>query len=511
MLKVGSIVIVILITLWSAGLSSATNLKDHLVGVQHTTVHLSLPPRVQQVQGSGICIDPNCSVVATAYHIQMIVGRANLRVGKDHTVKVLSLANESDTDKSDVLVGTQHLTYNAAHDISFVYTNKPITHKSGAPYTYKSYVGQKVTIAGYYKDKFETREARIIGSNVPLAIGQAQLKENLILDISLKAGTSGSAVLDERGNLLGMIVLSGLLRISGGELRTSIALPVRTIANALVKLDPVLGTAIFKDMPKEDELESAQSTSMLYQENDLSEDASSTIPKLSAAASEVPNAVGKLRATSGAASTLMVNFVTKQCLAQGTQKSICHELSVVDGQQTFREINKKGELGKLTDSFPIQKRGVWTQGDWTETLGTIADNPWIFQGSLGDGYLFTFKSGTEDDRCYFEEYSQGAPFFGGGQLSWKGSVVCFEQVVTDKDFNVLSVFTEMLPPEGCRTEMVQMALYYDWVKLEELESPILLPIMERITAKQLGQKSLLYASVSWTDYQKFRAEHRIKF
>jgi hypothetical protein len=69
----------------------------------------------------------------------------------------------------------------------------------------------------------------------------------------------------------------------------------------------------------------------------------------------------------------------------------------------------------------------------------------------------------------------------------------------------------MRPPDGCLTQIVQTAIYYDWVKLEDLKSPLLLPVIERITAKVLGQKNLWYTSVSWTDYQKFRAEHKIEF
>ena len=488
----------------------ADDTRDHLVGVQRSTVHFSLPPRVQQVQGSGICINQSCSIVATAYHVQMLAGRANLRVASDHTEKVLSLANESDANKSYVPAGKRTLSYNIANDVSFLYTKKPVPHKSGVPYSYKFYVGQKVKVAGYYNHEFETREARIIGSNVALVIGQSQPKENLVLDIYLNPGTSGSAVLDERGNLLGMIVLSGVLKLSGGDLTASVALPVRTIAKALVKLDPVSGSAIFNAIPEE-EPTPIQTPWVLYQESDLPEDTSPVIPELSAVPSEVPNSVDKLRAKSEAASKLMVNFVTKQCLVQGTQKSLCHELSIVDGKQSFREIYKNGKLGKPTASFPIQKHGVWTQSDWTDTLGEIADNPWVFQGSVDDRYLFTFKSAAEDDRCYYEEYSQGTPLFGGGHQGWKGSVVCFEQILTDKDFNVLSVFTEMRPPDGCLTLLVQTAVYYDWIKLEELKSPVLLPVMERITAKVLGQKDLWYANASWTDYKKFRAEHKIEF
>jgi len=127
----------------------ADDTRDHLVGVQRSTVHFSLPPRVQQVQGSGICINQSCSIVATAYHVQMLAGRANLRVASDHTEKVLSLANESDANKSDVPAGKRTLSYNIANDVSFLYTKKPVPHKSGIPYSYKFYVGQKVKVAGY--------------------------------------------------------------------------------------------------------------------------------------------------------------------------------------------------------------------------------------------------------------------------------------------------------------------------------------------------------------------------
>jgi S1-C subfamily serine protease len=210
-------------------LCSAADARDHLVSVQRSTVHFSLPPTVQQVEGSGICINASCSVIATAYHVQRLVGRANLGVASGRTDKVLSLANDSDTNKSDVSVGNRIFSYNLANDVAFIYTKKPLPRKSGVPYSYTFHVGQKVSVVGYHRHELETREAHIIGANVDLVTGQAQLKENLVLDIHLNPGTSGSAVLDERGNLLGMVILSGELKVSTGDLIASIALPVRPI------------------------------------------------------------------------------------------------------------------------------------------------------------------------------------------------------------------------------------------------------------------------------------------
>jgi hypothetical protein len=466
----------------------------------------------RNVYGSSICINQNCSVLATAYHVQLLAGRRNLQVAGAHTDKVLSLANEGDTNKSDIpIVGSKTaVSYNVAKDVSFIYTKKAVAHKSGVRYSYNYYVGQQVTVAGYCDNEFEKHKATIIGSNVPLVIGQARLNENLIVDIRLDPATSGSAVFDEKGNLLGMIVLTGALKLSSGDLTASVALPVRTIAKALVNLDPIIGSAIFNNIPEE-EPKTVQQSYVVYQDSDLPQDTSLVIPELRAMSTEMPDAVAKLHTASKAASKRMVNFLTKQCLVQGTQGAICYELSIVDGRQRFREMAKDGKLGRPTKSFPVQGHGVWIQSDWAETLGDIATRSWVFQGLVDDHYLFTFESTAEDDRCYWEEYSQGTPLFGGGHPAWKGAVACDEQILTDKEFNVLFVFTELYPPDECLARLVQEAASYDWIKLEGLKSPILLPVKERITAKVQGQRDLWYTNVSWTDYRRFGAEHKVKF
>ena len=488
---------------------AAADVSDHVVEVQHSTVRL-FPPIVQSVYGNGMCINKNCSLVATAYHIQMLAGRANLEVAKERTEKILSLGSETDPNRSDVPLAKSGrvLRLDVANDISFIYTKKPVPHKSSASYSYRYCVGQKVTVAGYNHHKFETREARIIGSNMLLVIGQTQLRDNLILDIALEPGTSGSAVLDENGNLLGMIVLTGAVKVGVNNLTVSVALPTRTIAKALTKLDPGRGFAIFNNIP-EDEAKPEQTPELVHQESDLPEDTSPLMPSLSALPSAVPDSVGKLRARSEVASRLMVNYIAKQCFVRGTQKPVCHELSVVDGQQAFREIDRNGKLGKGMNVDSIKSHGAWKRASWYEVIGEIADNPWVFEGAQDDHYLFTHNSTVADDRCYYEEYSHEVPLFGGRHSDWKGAVPCFELVITDKTFNIVSTFTEMYPPEECLAQLYQSAIYYDWVKLAGLDAPVWLPVKERTTTKYLGHKELVYTSMSWTDYTKFRAEHRI--
>ena len=94
--------------------------------------------------------------------------------------------------------------------------------------------------------------------NVRLLMGNSELDENIVLDGAAPPGTSGGPVFDVHGNLLGMMILTGWIRMGNQDHQVSVALPVRTLANALMTLDPPLGAKIFNDLPEEDHKRSAQ-------------------------------------------------------------------------------------------------------------------------------------------------------------------------------------------------------------------------------------------------------------
>jgi len=267
--------------------------------------------------GSGICINEACSLIVTPHHVTG--GRGYVRASGVHPYKITSVANKNDQNKSDMLLYTQDVvqrtkivSYNVANDISFLYTKRQIKHKAGVTHSYNPQVGHKVTIAGYYNHKFITRDARIIGINEPITIGHGQLTEDLIVDIALSPGFSGSAVFDEEGSLLGMIVSSVLPRIHGATLRWSVALPLKTIAAGLIKLDPVQGRAVFGDIPEE--ATPAQRPLSDYQELDLAEDDApviqeSIIPELAVVSIDDDHAVAKMRAAADAGAGVIVGIL----------------------------------------------------------------------------------------------------------------------------------------------------------------------------------------------------------
>ena len=403
----------ILILLLIGTCDAATDFGNNVVTVQQTRIRFSLPPKLVFIQGSGVCIDQRCSVVATTYHAQLMTGRGMLGVKGAHTVKVLSLANQNDTDKATIRVGDRLANYNLAHDISFVYTRKPVPYKAAPPHSYHCSVGENVFIVGLLKGKKLRKEARVLGVNVRLLMGNSELDENIVLDGAAPPGTSGGPVFDVHGNLLGMMILTGWIRMGNQDQQVSVALPVRTLANALMTLDPSLGAKVFNDLPKDDPKRSATAT-MSYQDDNGPADASAVVPELSARPVFVADAVRRFRTRMAEASRQMVNLLANQCLKQWKQKAVCHEVSIVDGKQTFREITKSGKPGKPMGSFPRQKQGIWGGSEWF-AFGERDDTeevPWVFEGTAGDRYLFSLRSRAEDNRCRFEEYPITIPLFG---------------------------------------------------------------------------------------------------
>jgi hypothetical protein len=342
-------------------------------------------------------------------------------------------------------------------------------------------------------------------------IGKSELRENLVLDVELMPGSSGSAVLDEYNRLLGMIVVTGRLKLKPGNLSgVSVALPIQSIAARLKSLDPALGSALFTDIPHE-EREDVSPPAINYEELELPEDTSPAVPTLSPVYSNVPNAVNSLQEKAATAANIMINVIAKQCMVQGTAKPRCHEVSIINGDQTFREIRHNGKLGKQMSRLPTPRAGVWSLSDWADTLSMIAEGAWTFEGSIGEKYLFARRFEAEDDQCEYEEHSNAIPLFGATYGDWKGVVPCIEKLETDKAFNILADFLEVYPPPGrCKFRILQSAIYFSWVRIDGVSSPMLLPSSERINGKLENRDRLMYATISWTTYRKFGSEHKIR-
>jgi hypothetical protein len=511
----------ILVTALLVNVASAA-VEDHVVGVWHAGMNW-LPPGVKVQYGSGICVDRTCSIVATSYHAQLRAHSPNLRVMGGRVRKTVPYPTNTDSNQADVRVGNEHFTYNVAKDITFLYTTKPISHKEGVRYSFNCEVGQEVTIVGTHSVT-SGQHARIVGVNVPLRLGDAAINENVIVDVALKPGDSGSAVFDHNGRLLGMIILAGRIVTRRGPLSVSVALPASTIAKALRTVDPKAASDIFSEIPQ-DETSHVASTWIDMATSDfepldssearvaeVSEVILPTIENLGVFSSNASDPIEKLRAKADTASKLMNNLLATECLI--SKRRQCYQVSVFEGDKQYREISKRGTPGPTTTN-PFRRNGkprsLWSRSSWADDIASIGEMPWNFEGAVGSGYVFSGRGRVEDDRCWFTESPASIPIFQPYQPEWEGSVDCLEVLFTNSDFQVLSLYTEFYPPAHCLTERMNIVIEYQWVRLEGVDEPVLLPIKENLSARIRGQKQPLSATVLWSDYRKFRVDHKIRF
>jgi hypothetical protein len=330
----------------------AANEGDHVVRVNGSHSIPYFPLLVTNLHGNGICLNGECSVIVTCYHIRAMAGGGHLSITNAVTKREL-LATQNESNETYVRVGGGHKTlrYDVASDLLFIQTTKSVHAKSGVLLSYKAHIGQKVIVVGYDNSGIKTTEAHIVALNAQLAVGPASLTENILLDTSFKPGSSGSAVLDENGNLLGMLCAS----LTSPEPRLmssrSLALPTRTIAEAFLKLDPTLASTIFYDIPKA-EAATLQPTVQADPAIDAPDDPSPVIPDFSVTRTDVPGAVDMLHTKARDRSQSTINFIAKQCLVQGTRGPICHELSMVDGEKVFNVSRRTVRSAAVKRLFP---------------------------------------------------------------------------------------------------------------------------------------------------------------
>jgi hypothetical protein len=448
-----------------------------------------------------------------------------VRIAGGRVQKIVPYASESSINKTDVEVDGKHFSYDITKDIAFIYATKPLYGKAGIKYSFTCEVGQKVTIVSWKPFSNTATDAHIIGVNVPLRMGHAELNDNLILDVSVKPGASGSAVIDSEGRLVGIITMYGRIETKLGPLSVSIALPASTVAKALSVIDPRLASAVFGD--KRDDQPPRKAITWIDMETSDFESVISTahqssqneallpdISGLPAPRNDIVEAVQRLRAKAEAGAKSMVNLVATECLITSRQKQRCYEVSITEGEQQYREVGRDGKLGVPVRNPFAKKRpngSLWAESSWADYLASVTDSTWRFQGLLRDKYIFTGEGRPEDERCSFSEFPVSIPVFQHHYPEWTGPVDCNEVLVTNSHFDVLKIYTEFYPPAHCRIEVLDLVISYQWVKLADIEEPVLLPFEERMTARLRNTKETMTATTSWFDYRRFRTEHRIMF
>jgi hypothetical protein len=378
------------------------------------------------------------------------------------------------------------------------------------------------------RGRLRISEGEIRGLNTQVSSAadnlSATIDGGLRLTFPSNAGNSGGAVVDAEGKVIGIICGAELMPGDSRNVAVgTLALPVSSVFRYLRATEPELWAQLFfgRKMVSDasanelqEQMEGKQRAVAAVVPGPIATLNLDVTPALSAY-TDSASMVKALQKRVGEDLALMRNvFAEQQTEMWGDNQHRDlwhHEVAIHEGRQIFREIKKDGSRGKAVGELPYPRQGVRPGAEWSTLLQNIATAvvPLTYLGtSKYQGkvvHVYSYEASAQDKVCGFSEEASGIM----SSASWAGYVDCAGAIVTDKQFNPVTILQELYPPFERLTRLVAVSVTYDSVVIPGSGMSLLLPIDLQLTC-QLNNGTLNFASAAWSQYHVFRVESAVK-
>lgn len=201
--------------------------------------------------GTGFCLDPECRYIGTNYHVAMMVRPRKI---KGQRIVQLYLATGPDDDGATIngLFSADPMKYNLSRDLAIYELRHPLPCYHGIPFSlHDLQLGQQADIYTFPKlsaiharsllrfhgsFKGETTGGLLVFEYTPLTSGKR-----------IHAGASGGIVVDSTtGQVVGILSATA----NDGD-ALAMAVPIRSLADFVSKVQPWLVQSLFPSATKE--------------------------------------------------------------------------------------------------------------------------------------------------------------------------------------------------------------------------------------------------------------------
>jgi Trypsin-like peptidase domain len=509
-------VIVVLTLPARVSAESGMRASELVIGLKHYGLHFGLLRQSVSVEvATGWCVDPECDVVITNYHVMNVIG-PHTKIKGVRVVEVASATSEADHDARVLPTVLGPMKFAPGRDISLLTMAEPLARKGmhAVPfYLGQLDPGQKVTAMGFPGGKLRSIQGTFVQE-----YAEGLLSFEMAHEVS--PGISGALVIDEKGRAVGLAI--GF----SSDHHSMYAVPVWSVADFIRKTKPQLYAKLFtdeiyrgtenskvkgeqpQDEPEEPTVdvfaedfpaslqEGFSPVPVLPEDYLLLNDA---LPNTPIIRQNVSAAVLSLRRSAQLMSLQMKNFVARQTLLLSNGGIWQHELQVVDGRQRFRTINGK-------DLFELPLKGNLVPGaEWSELVKAIGFNSSLavrFERDTTIGNqavkVFHYQVRPEDQIC---QLRVARKFHG----MWKGSVPCTGAIWTDGQFRILRITQDMTPPlDETGVAGFRIVILYGWWGQR------LVPVAMYLRTRTTDGKTFV-SRAKFDDYRVFTATTKIAF
>ena len=466
-----------------------------------------IAPAIEGDFGTGFCVDPECRLIGTNYHVAAIVRPRKIK-GEEVIQRYLATGPDDEGATLNDIQSERPLKYNLMRDLAIFELRHPLPHYHGVAFSLDDpELDQGVDIYAY-------PTGRIAGVVNPIrslvtfhGAYKGETKQGfLAFEYSrtngepIRGGASGGLVIDGKTQK----VVGVLSRVGLGKNGKDVAqaVPIRSLADFLNKVQPWQANKIF---PTAKEQVISPNLTDLYPKFQWPTATDSLQHR-----PDEPREVKALRDKAQSLADSMRNFLAVQTFAFGSGGTdvpvavSAYEVQVVDGFQRFRDPETKKEFHDMP--FPPLLDFIGTGGEWSALPQMVGNAPRLnihqFDDIVINGRrvkVFQYRADIEDDVCRFN-YVTDYLFF---RISKIRTVRCYGEVWTDDGFNILRI-SEHFELSGWKDHGTVVT--YGWLRLTD-QIPRLIPLT--IYTEAAYHKKVYWCRGMFTNYRVFTSTAKI--
>jgi hypothetical protein len=453
--------------------------------------------------GTGFCLDPDCRLIGTNYHVAVIARPRKIK-GDEVIQRYLGTGpdDEGATMNDGFSVGP--MRFNLSRDLAIFELRHPLPHYHGISFSLKDLqIGQQVDIYAYPKESISPIRSLVQFHGAfkgETTTGLLAFAFSFSEGKAIRPGGSGGLVVDSKTQEI-VGILSGLAR--NGE-AIAVAVPVQSLADFVSKVQPWMAQSLFPSATKGI---ISPASADLYPKF-VQPPVADSLQHRSDESAEVK----VLRVKAQLLADSMRNFVAVQTFEWGSGGNNVpvalaeYEVQVMDGYQRFR-LYPDGKKELQDVPFPPLSTVMVPGGEWSELpqmVGTAlrlkihqADDTVINERRIK---VFQYRAESEDHVCNWKSVSDFV-FFTVNKIV---TVPCYGEVWTDEDINILRM-SEHLELSG-KWRDCQAVVTYGWLRRPD-EVPRLIPITISTQAKY--NRRVHWCRGVFTNYRVFTSRAKI--
>jgi hypothetical protein len=456
---------------------------------------------VTKIFGTAWCLSPQCDVLVTNHHVATQF-QLHTRI-KGVAIRKQQSATSATDPEATILVthGLGPVKQINLRDLALLDMKRPVAGMRNVPiFSGQLRPQEKVTFHGYPNGHHKTLEG----------IFKSELADGTLLVIfpeAMGAGASGSLLTNTAGEAIGTV-----FAVAEKDARMVIAIPiwvlgdfVRATHPELLSLFPVTGYRpgldALRDSPEP--LEVNETYRMMIEDAGanpqplLANSYQDDWPVMEKVEDSSCAEVLALRARARVLMNMLQNFVALETLTFEDQAVWEHEIQVTDGTLHFRT-----PQGEVLNDLPFPRRGVVPGDEWHTFAAMLTDRNLAIkpldsviiagQPVLRFGYYATEESSVCSARTQ------------RNKLVWMGTVPCFGEVWTTKDFDVLRITQEMSLPPQSNAQRFRIMVRYGQLPIG------IVPASMNLEVHTL-EGELLRSTVSFSRYRRFQSQSVIHY